>query len=156
RALLLRFWGFLHDHHPQDFAEELQSNLHAHIDDNLRAGMTPEDARRQALIKLGGIEATTQAYRDRGTLPFFETLWQDLRYTLRQFRKNPGFAVTALLVLTLGITATVAIFSFVDAALIKPLPYRDPSRLVVIFGSTPLGPRFHLSFPDYYDFKRLA
>jgi predicted permease len=126
-----------------------------HIDDNLRSGMAPEEARRQALIKLGGIEATTQAYRDRSTLPFFETLWQDFRYTLRQLRKNPGFAATALFVLTLGMGATVAIFSFVDAALIKPLPYRVPSRLVVIYESIPLGPRFHLSFPDYYDFKRL-
>lgn len=156
RAWFLRFWGFVHGpHQDKDFAEDLQSNLQMHIDDNLRSGMTPEEARRLALIKLGGIEATTQAYRERSTLPFCENLWQDLRYTLRQFRKNPGFATTALLVLALGIAATVAIFSFVDAALIKPLPYHDPSRLVVIYGSIPLGPRFHLSFPDYYDFKRL-
>jgi macrolide transport system ATP-binding/permease protein len=156
RALFLRLWALSRrKRQDQDFAEELQSNLQMHIDDNIRSGMTPEQARREALLKLGGIESTTQAYRDRNALPFFETLTQDLRYTLRQLHKNPGFAATALLVLTLGMGATIAIFAFVDAALIKPLPYRDPSRLVVIFGSIPLGPRFHLSFPDYYDLKRL-
>jgi predicted permease len=155
-ALLLRFLGLAHRQaEDQSFAEEIQSHLHMHIDDNLRKGMTPEQARREALLKLGGVEATTQAYRDQNTLPFFDLFWQDLRYTLRQLRKNPGFASTALLVLTLGVGASVAIFAFVDVALIQPLPYREPSRLVVIFGSIPLGPKFHLSFPDYYDFKRL-
>jgi predicted permease len=156
RALFVRLRGlFDRQREDQDFAEELQSHIHMHIEDNIRSGMSPEQARRAALLKLGGVEAITQAYRDHNTLPFVETFWQDLRYTLRQLRKNPGFAATALLVLILGIGATVAIFAFVDAALIKPLPYRDPSRLVVIFGSIPLGHRFHLSFPDYYDFKKL-
>ena len=155
RALLLRLRGlFRRQRQDQDFAEELQSHLQMHIDDNLRSGMTPEQARRQALVKLGGVEATTQAYRDQSAVPFLESLGQDLRYTLRQLRKNPAFASTALLVLTLGVGATVAVFSFVDAALIQPLPYRDPSRLVIVYGSIPLGPRFHLSFPDYYDFKK--
>ncbi|MBO0910652.1 MAG: ABC transporter permease [Acidobacteria bacterium] len=156
RALLGRLSKFPHAaRQDRDFAEELESHLQMHIEDNLRSGMNPDEARRQALVKLGGVEWTTQAYRDQSALPFFETFLQDLRYTLRQLRKNPGFAATALLVLTLGMGATVAILAFVDAALIEPLPYRDPSRLVVVFGSIPLGPRFHLSFPDYYDFKRL-
>ncbi|HEV3512485.1 MAG TPA: ABC transporter permease [Candidatus Sulfotelmatobacter sp.] len=156
RAWFVRLLGVSHsDRQDRNFAEELESHLQMHIDDNVRSGMSPDEARRQALIKLGGVEATTQAYRDQSALPFFETLWQDFRFTLRQLRKNPGFAATALLVLTLGIGATVTIFSFVDAALIQPLPYRDPSRLVVIFGSIPLGRHFHLSFPDYYDLKRL-
>jgi predicted permease len=156
RAWLVRLWGLpqqkLQD---QEFAEEIEAHLQMHIADNLRSGMDPERARREALLKLGGIERTTQAYREGHTLPFIETLWQDLRYTTRQLRKNPGFAVTAILVLSLGIGATVGIFALADAALIKPLPYRDPSRLLVVFGSTPLGSRFHLSFPDYYDFKKL-
>ena len=156
RAWLLRLWGLPNQKlQDQQFAEEIESHLQMHIADNLRSGMDPERARREALLKLGGIETITQAYREGHTLPFVETLWQDLRYTIRQLRKNPAFAVTAILVLTLGIGATVGIFAFADAALIKPLPYREPSRLVVIFGSIPLGPRFHLSFPDYYDFKKL-
>jgi macrolide transport system ATP-binding/permease protein len=155
RAWFVRLLGLSRrDRQDRNFAEELASHLQMHIDDNLRSGMTTEEARRQALIKLGGVEATTQAYRDQSALPFLETLGQDLRFTFRQLRKNPGFAATALLVLTLGIGATVTIFAFVDAALIQPLPYRDPSRLVAIFGSIPLGPRFHLSFPDYHDFKK--
>lgn len=156
RSLLARLASLLRVRRDdREFSEEIASHLQMHVEDNIRSGLTPEQARRAALIKLGGVEATTQAYRDQAALPFVEALAQDLRYTLRQLRKNPGFAATALLVLTLGIGATVAVFSFVDAALIKPLPYRDPSRLVVVFGSIPLGPRFHLSFPDYYDFKRL-
>jgi macrolide transport system ATP-binding/permease protein len=155
RAWFLRLWGVSQgDIHDKEFAEEIQSHLQMHIDDNLRCGMNPEQARREALLKLGGVESTTQGYRDGNSVPFLEALWQDLRYTLRQLRKNPGFAATALLVLTLGIGAALAIFSFVDAALIQPSPYRDPSRLVTIFGRVPLGPRFHLSFPDYYDLKK--
>ena len=84
----------------------------------------------------------------------WETVLQDLRFTLRQLRKNPGFAVTAILIIALGIASSVAIFAFVDAALIQPLPYQDPARLVQLFESIPLGPRFHLSYPDYLDWKR--
>jgi predicted permease len=79
---------------------------------------------------------------------------QDFRFALRQLRKNTGFATTAILILTLGIGASVAIFGFVDAALIKPLPYKDSNRLVVLFESIPLGLRFHLSYPDYVDWKK--
>lgn len=82
-------------------------------------------------------------------------LLQDLRYALRQLRKSPGFAVTAMLVLTLGISASVAIFAFVDAALIKPLPFANPSRLVDVTESVAMIPRANLSYPDYLDWKRL-
>ncbi|HVT97042.1 MAG TPA: ABC transporter permease, partial [Acidobacteriaceae bacterium] len=82
-----------------------------------------------------------------------DSLLQDLRFAVRQLRKNPGFATTAILVLALGIAASVAIFAFVDAALIRPLPYSDPSRLVILFESNSLGPRFHVSYKDYVDWK---
>jgi macrolide transport system ATP-binding/permease protein len=78
---------------------------------------------------------------------------QDLRFAFRQFRKNPGFGLTAVLMLALGIGASVAIFAFVDAALIKPLPYADPNRLVDVSGSTANFPRNNLSYPDYVDWK---
>ena len=80
-------------------------------------------------------------------------LLQDLRYALRQLRKSPGFACTAILILTLGMGASVAIFGFVDAALIKPLPYKDPSRLVDVTESVTMFPRANLSYPDYLDWK---
>jgi macrolide transport system ATP-binding/permease protein len=82
-------------------------------------------------------------------------LLQDLRYALRQLRKSPGFACTSILILTLGISASVAIFGFVDAALIKPLPYANPNRLVEVTESVTMIPRANLSYPDYLDWKRL-
>jgi macrolide transport system ATP-binding/permease protein len=82
-------------------------------------------------------------------------LLQDLRYGLRQLRKNPGFTGTAILVLSLGICASLSIFGFVDAALIKPLPYQSPDRLVEVTESVPMIPRANLSYPDYLDWKKL-
>ena len=80
---------------------------------------------------------------------------QDLRYAIRQLRKSPGFACTAILILALGICSSVAIFGFVDAALIRPLPYTDPSRLVLVTESVAMIPRANLSYPDYLDWKKL-
>jgi macrolide transport system ATP-binding/permease protein len=80
---------------------------------------------------------------------------QDFRYALRQLRKSPGFSITAMLVLTLGTCASVSIFAFVDAALIKPLPYPNPNRLVFVTESVPMMPLANLSYPDYLDWKRL-
>jgi predicted permease len=80
---------------------------------------------------------------------------QDLRYALRQLRKSPGFAGTAILVLTMGVCASVSIFAFVDAALIKPLPYPNPNRLVLVTESVPMIPVANLSYPDYLDWKKL-
>lgn len=156
RAWLLRFKGlFLKDARDRDFADELESHLEMHIDDNIRAGMSPEEARRVAIMKLGGIDQTQEAYRDRSTIPFLESLVQDLRFTLRQLRKNPAFTVTATAMVALGIGASVAIFAFVDAALIKPLPYKNPARLLYVAETTPDIPRGVLSYPDYLDWKKL-
>jgi macrolide transport system ATP-binding/permease protein len=92
--------------------------------------------------------------RSRDVVGFwFETTLQDFRFSLRQLRKNLGFTVTAILMLALGMAASVAIFSFVDAALLKPLPYRDPNRLVGVFESIPLFKQSNFSIPDYYDWK---
>jgi macrolide transport system ATP-binding/permease protein len=156
RAWMRRLTGMMsNERREKEFASELEGHLQMHVDDNLRAGMTPQDARRDAILKLGGLEMTRQAYRERGTVPFFETLLQDLRFAIRQLRKNPGFACTAVLVLALGIGASVAIFGFVDAALIKSLPYERPPQLVSMFESNQTGPRFHLSYLDYLDWKKL-
>src|SRR5207248_2867443 len=101
----------------RELSEELDSHLQMHIEENVRAGMTQEEARRQAMLRLGGMERTKQAYRERGTLPLVENVAGDLRFAVRQLRKNPGFTVTAVMMLALGICASVSIFAFVDAAL---------------------------------------
>jgi macrolide transport system ATP-binding/permease protein len=83
-----------------------------------------------------------------------ESVWQDFRFALRQLHKNPGFAIVAILVLTLGIAASVSIFSFVDAALIKSLPYENPGRLVGVYETATVCPRCNLSYQDYLDWKK--
>ncbi len=119
----------------------------------LASGVSSEEAHSTAVRQFGN---TTQILEQSHSFVAFgwETVLQDLRFTLRQLRKNPGFAATAILIIALGIASSVAIFAFVDAALIQPLPYQDPARLVQLFESIPLGPRFHLSYPDYLDWKR--
>ena len=156
RAWLLRFKGvFLRVARERDLADEIESHLQMHVDDNLRAGMSRAEARRVAVMKLGGIDQAKEACRDRSTIPFLESLIQDLRFTLKQLRKNAAFAFTATAMVALGIGASVAIFAFVDAALIQPLPYQDPSHLIYVTEKAPDIPRARVSYPDYLDWKKL-
>ena len=120
----------------------------------IAGGMTREDARYAAMRQFGN--ATKLQEQSHEVVRFkMETVVQDLRFALRQLRKKPGFAMTTILILALGIGASVAIFAFVDAALIKPLPYPEPTRLVAVNESTELFPRNNLSYPDYVDWKRM-
>ena len=156
RALMMRLAGvFGGAKRERELAEELDSHLQMNIDDNLRAGMTQQEARRQATLQLGGVEKTKQTYRDRGTLPLVENVVGDVRCALRQLVKHPGFAFTAIVVLGLGIGVSVAIFGFVDAALLEPLPYTTPSRLMSVNESSVESPRWPLSYSDYLDWQRL-
>lgn len=137
----------------REMQAEFESHIAMHIADNLRAGMMADDSRREALLRLGGIEALREAYRERSTAPFLEHLILDLRFALRQLRKSPGFAGAAVLVLALAMCVSIAIFTFVDAALIKPLPYPKSARLVAATESTPQFPRGNLSYLDYKDWQ---
>ena len=154
RALVMRFAGlFQSERQDRDFARELASHLELHVADNLGRGMNPQEARRQALIKLGGVMQTQENYRERRTLPVLDTLLQDLRFAARMLRKNLGFTTVVVLTLALGIGATTAIFSVVYGVLLRPLPYTEPNRLMAIFEITPKGVWNRLADPNFDDFR---
>ncbi len=115
-----------------DLNEEMASHLDLAIEENLRNGMTPEAARRQALVRFGGVTQATEQHRETRGLPWLDVLMQDLRFTFRTLRQDGGFTMIALLILGLGIGANVAVFSVVNTILLRPLPFHEPERLVRI------------------------
>lgn len=159
RAMLIRLAALTgRDRQDRELAAELESHLQMHIDDNLRAGMSPAEARRHALLKLGGVAVVSEAYRDRRGIPFLEHLAQDVAYALRAFRRNAGFTTAAGLTLALGIGATTAMFSIADGVLFHPLPLPDAAGLVRLREANPglgLG-SFSVSIPNYQSWRREA
>jgi predicted permease len=156
RVFFARLSGLLpNSRQDLDRADEIEANLQLHVDDNIRQGMTPDQARRVAMLKLGGFQPVKEAYRDQATLPLFENLIRDIGFAVRQLRKNAGFTCTAVLMLALGVCASVAIFAFADAALLKPLPYKDPKHLVGVYEKIEkVCPLCNLSYLDYLDWKQ--
>jgi predicted permease len=136
--------------------EEMEEHLALQTEENLRAGMSEEEARRQAVMKFGGVGTVREDYHAERSLPLVENLVQDLRYASRMFAKSPGFSAIAILTMALGIGATTAIFSLVDATLLHPLPYPHPAQLVRIeddlpgAGATDAG----ISIPEWKDLQR--
>jgi predicted permease len=143
------------------FSEELEGHLQMHTDENIRNGMTPVEARRNALIKLGGVEQTKEIYHDRESLPWLDIFLQDVRYGLRMLRKNPGFTAVAVLSLALGIGANTTIFTVVNAILLNALPVRDLRRLVQLdtvdsktLVTQAKTVKLGMSVPNFKDYRR--
>jgi hypothetical protein len=129
-----------------DLAEELDSHIQLLREENLRHGISPDEADRRARLQFGGIESTKESYRDQRGLPFLDALAQDVRYAFRGIRKDCGFAAVAILSLAIGIGANISIFSLINSVLLQPLAYKEPQRLFAVgellphrFGQNPLG-----------------
>jgi predicted permease len=137
----------------RDLDHELRSYLDMASDERRRAGMTEADARRAALIELQGIEQVKDRVRDVRHGALLDQLRQDVSYAGRMFVKNRGFTTAAVLTLSLGIGATTAIFSIVDTVIYRPLPYKDPGRLVKIAGNTAGIATDDVSFADFEDLR---
>jgi len=141
-----------------DLARELDAHLAHQIDENAASGMSEEEARRQAYLKLGSPQQVREKVWQWNTVKFFEHLMQDLRYALRTLRRMPGFAIVALLTLALGSGATTVMFTVINGVLLKPLPYVEPSRLAELQEktdwSTQWGNLWGFAYPNYLDCRR--
>jgi predicted permease len=155
RAWLLRCAGlFRNEQGGSEFSEELEAHLQMHIEDNLRSGMNPQEARRQALIKLGGVQQVKEKYRERRSLPLLEMLWSDIRFGARVLWKSRGFTIVAIVTLALGIGGNTAIFSIVSGVLLHPLPFPQPEQLVALHESKPNFNQGSISYPNFLDWQK--
>lgn len=138
----------------EDFADEVRAHLDLEADELEAEGLSREEAHRRARVAFGNVAAAKERFHLKGRVLWLDNLVRDLRFALRQLEKNPGFAAAAILVLALGIGSAVAIFAFVDAALLEPLPYASPNRLMAVNESSPTS-LWPLSYPDFLDWQKM-
>ena len=139
----------------EDFAEEIKAHLEMEAEDLKGEGLSGEEARRLARAGFGSVGLAQERFHLRSRVAWFDNLVGDLKFALRQLVRNRGFALTAVVVLALGVGACVAIFAFVDAALLEPLPYLEPNRVMSVNESSAESPLWPLSYPDFLDWQRL-
>ena len=138
RRLFQRLTSWVTSARDEEFLrDEIDEHIALQTAENLRAGLSPIDARRQALLKFGNVEAVKDSYRDQRGLPFIETLVHDMRHVMRRLRKTPAFTAAVILTLALGIGANTAIFGVIDNILLRPLPYPHAEALVSIWTTAP-------------------
>ena len=136
----------------RDIDDELRYHLERDAESFGRQGLNPEEARRAALRAFGGVEPAREAMRDAAPIRLVTDLKQDAGYALRMLRRDPALALVATLTLTLVIGANTAVFSVVNAVLLRPLNFPSADRLVVITEQTPSRPQMAVAYPDYRDF----
>src|ERR1700682_4351160 len=151
RGFVVRLCGlFRKTRRGKENAAGVQADLSMDGEENLRQGMRAQQALRDARMKFGCIDSAKESLREGSTIMMLETTWQDLKYTARGMRRNPGFAVTAVFSITLGIGASVAIFTLTDNLLLRPLPYRNPAQLMMVWASRVMA-RNSISPANYLD-----
>ena len=158
RALLIRGAGLMRLHGANsEFSAEIESHMAMDIEDGLRSGLNQSEARRRAQIRLGGMDQTRQAYRERGGLPWLESIMRDLRYCLRTLIKHKGVTAVAVLSIGLGVGANATIFAIVNRFVLRPAPVGDPSSLLTL-STTQKGDRCcnPFSLPVYADLRDQA
>jgi len=166
RGWIMRFGGlFNKGRQDRELQDELESHIQMHVEENLRSGMKPDEARRQAMIKFGGMESVKEACREQRGIPVLETLWKDLQFGARMLRKNPGFTIVAVLTLALGIGINTGIFTILNATAFRRLPVPGSERLVCAFLSIAVkhgyqgfhrnvyGDAYRASYSEYRQFR---
>lgn len=154
RRLFFRFLSLFNNRHQeQELDEELRFCLELETEKNLKQGMSPEEARRKAHLKIGGIEQVKENCRDQRGLPWLESFLQDINYGIRQLIRKPGLPVLIIFLVALGVGASTAIFSVVKAVLLDPLPYDSPGQLTMLWEADARNPRVPSSGPDFADWR---
>ena len=139
----------------QEIDQELQFHLEQQMEKYLRAGLTPEQARRRLRLEFGGLTQIKEDCQEARGVSFVEHIGQDVRYAMRMFGRTPGFTAVVVITLALGIGANTAVFSLINAALLKMLPVKDPEQLVQFSKIQPIyGENDGFSYPEFERFQR--
>src|SRR5690348_1511118 len=148
--ILKKLLAIFHQPQQQEMDDELRFHLEKQIEANIVSGMSPEEARRQALIAFGGVQQTRELVREVRWTQFGSVMLHDARYAWRLLRKTPGFTAVVVLTLAIGIGMNTAIFSLIDAILFRGLPVSEPEQLVLVSYHARHRPKSHMRWSYGY------